>query len=109
VLYPYRCPRCRAIASSSRFTALGEQLPEICPHCGQFGGLERIVKVAVKKDTEAHFNHSLGRWVSNDREFNDGLKRAAEKSHNELGTSGDFVRVDVRDTDACGVTPEGLE
>jgi hypothetical protein len=56
-----------------------------------------------------HWNPTVGRYVTNERDFNDGLKRASEDATLTTGTEHDFQPVDLRDMDACGATGEGLE
>jgi hypothetical protein len=46
-----------------------------------------------------HFNHSVGKYVSNTRELRDELKRGAEKQSEDLGLEHNYVMADMRDRD----------
>jgi hypothetical protein len=59
-----------------------------------------------------HFNNSVGEFVTNKRQFYDGLKRQSEASSIRTGIEHDFQPVDptdMRDASAHGVTEEGLD
>jgi hypothetical protein len=59
-----------------------------------------------------HFNHSVGEWVSNKRQFYDSLKRKSEQSSIRTGMDVDLQPLtpsDMAEASAHGVTDEGLE
>lgn len=58
---------------------------------------------------QEHWNPTVGRYVANERDFNDGLKRASEAASLTTGMDHNYVPVDLRDREACGATEEGLE
>jgi DNA-directed RNA polymerase subunit RPC12/RpoP len=76
-----------------------------CPLCG--GRLRRDWRhVSVRRDMAPHFNHSLGAYVRNRTEFEDGLKRKSDETSERLGVEHRFRPVDH---DCVGATTEGLE
>lgn len=54
---------------------------------------------AFHKTVGEHFNHSVGKYVSNTRELKDELKRGAEKQSEDLGMDHNYVMADMRDHD----------
>lgn len=59
-----------------------------------------------------HFNHSVGEWVSNRRQFYDALKRKSDEQSIRRGQTIDYQPLDpsdMSDPSAHGVTDEGLE
>lgn len=65
-----------------------------------------------KPDTPEHFNHSVGRYVSNERELRDAIKRQSDEASERNGIEANLeflTRADMADPTAHGVTDEGLE
>ena len=59
-----------------------------------------------------HFNHSVGSYVSNERQLRDALKVASAEASNRLGMDHDFQYMspaDMADASSHGVTEEGLD
>jgi hypothetical protein len=56
-----------------------------------------------------HFNASLNRYVSGDRDFDEGLKRESERISIYQGSEARFERVDPTDKKALGVTEQGID
>jgi hypothetical protein len=59
-----------------------------------------------------HFNNSVGEFVSNKRQFYDGLKRQSEVQSIRTGVEHNYQPVDptdMADPSAHGVTDEGLD
>lgn len=56
---------------------------------------------SVRKSFAPHFNHSVGKYVSNERDFHDELKRAGDKN--------ETVYSPLAAGDIPGVTDEGMD
>lgn len=59
-----------------------------------------------------HFNHSVGSYVSNERQLRDALKVASQEASRRSGmdTNYEFMSpADMADAGSHGVTDEGLE
>lgn len=59
-----------------------------------------------------HFNHAVGSYVSNEREFRDALKVMSEEQSYRVGIDHEYEYLspaDMADASAHGVTEEGLE
>lgn len=103
--YQYKCARCRLV-----FTTLSRTDIPPCPVCQQPS--TRDFSFFFKPDTPEHFNHSVGTYVSNERELRDAIKRQSDESSERNGIEAnlEFVsRADMSDMSAHGVTEEGLE
>lgn len=92
----------------SGLTFLAEtRFPERCPVGHQPNHFRRQWSFAVHRQWEGHYNPSVGRFVSNPREFSDALKAASDTASEELGMEHRFRPLDPRDRDATRVTAEG--
>jgi hypothetical protein len=56
-----------------------------------------------------HYNPTVGRYVTGQRDFKDGLKRASESATLRTGTEHNYQPADLNDMAAVGATEEGLE
>jgi hypothetical protein len=59
-----------------------------------------------------HFNHSVGSFVSNERQLRDALKVASEEASHRSGMDTDYQFMspaDMADSSSHGVTDEGLD
>jgi DNA-directed RNA polymerase subunit RPC12/RpoP len=104
VEYAYRCTVCgKPHGSQSRS-------PHPCPFCG--ASARRLWSFNARPSMPDHFNHSLGRYVTNQRDLGDGFKRASDEASERMGIEHNFQpidRADMADPSAHGVTDEGLE
>jgi hypothetical protein len=107
MIYPYQCNSCGAEAHHANFSPIGGHLDLPCQCCG--GLMVRRASFQFRRSMAAHFNQSTGTYVSNEREFADGLKLASEEASARTGMDHNFIPVDVTDMKALGVTDEGLE
>lgn len=98
-IYAFRCRECGRTSESIR----RDVLP--C-NCG--GVLRRDFRFAFKPPTPAHFNHSVGAYVTNDRDFRDKLKEKSEEASARFGLDVSFAPIDYHDKASVGVTDEGL-
>lgn len=103
--YQYKCANCRVV-----FTTLSRTEIPPCPFCGNVS--TRDFSFFFKPDTPEHFNHSVGEYVSNERELRDALKRQSDEASERNGIEHNLEylsRSDMSDFGAHGVTEEGLE
>ena len=56
-----------------------------------------------------HFNHAVGKYVRNDREFNDALKRRAEENSIATGITHEYSRLDPGDAPSPRDATEAIE
>lgn len=63
--------------------------------------------VSFSRSFQPHFNHSVGKFVNNKREFSDELKRASESASLRTGIDHNYKPIEMNE--APGVTNEGLD
>lgn len=54
---------------------------------------------AFHRQIGGHFNQSVGKYVNNNRELRDELKRGSEEQSESLGLEHNYVMADMRDRD----------
>lgn len=103
--YQYKCPACRFILVTESRT----EIPP-CPVCGH--QTRRDFVFQVRTSTPEHFNHSVGAYVSNERELRDAFKRISDDQSERTGIEHNhefLTRAEMADGSAHGVTEEGLD
>lgn len=106
-VYEWRCPECRQAYATRR--PLGDTTPPTCPPC-QTPVKRRYSPFAIQIPMQEHYNHSVGAYITNERQFKDQLKIQSEAATLRTGLEHNFVPHDPRDAkDSLGVTDEGLE
>lgn len=106
--YSYFCEQCHYEDIDQQFMPLGQLLRNCqCPLCG--GRMRRGASFNFNRPMREHYNHSVGQFVGNERQFKDGLKRKSEEMSMRTGMEHNYQPVDVTDMKALGVTDEGLE
>lgn len=103
--FQYKCAQCQVI-----FTTLSRTDIPPCPVCEQQATRDYVFQ--FKPDIPEHFNHSIGRYVTNERELRDAIKRQSDEAseRNGIETNLEYLtRADMADPSAHGVTDEGLE
>lgn len=105
--YEYTCKPCQTVMPVVSTIADFDPDREVfCVHCNQPMG--RRFSMSFVPPMPGHFNNALGRYVSGERDFDDGLKRASDEATERNGIPHNYVKVDGRDHEAHGVTGEGL-
>lgn len=107
-LHAYRCRSCGA--GREDYTPISVSPPEDFPcSCGR--RQQRVFHPPVVfKGFEPHFNASVGRYVSSEREFRAELSRASEAMSQRTGMDHNYVPLEGPDArEAAGVTDEGLD
>lgn len=104
MIYGYRCRTCNLeVDSTERGNTLGA-----CPNCPT-GELRRLFVVRTETMVHEHYNATLNRVVSGNRDFDEGLKRESERVSLYTGMEHRFERVDPSDRAALGVTEQGID
>lgn len=73
------------------------------------GQIKRLFSFSTHMDMPDHFNTSTNSYVRNRSHFSDELKRMSEDATHYTGIEHNYTPVDYHDTEAIGVTPEGLD
>ena len=116
-IYGYECRECgQEYTSEYRGNVLMEdceccgEVPVACV-CGTDTPIKRKYSLAVHRPMHEHFNRSVGKPISSDRQFRDELKRKSEEQFLRTGIPADYVPSDPTETrkaaEASGY--EGLE
>lgn len=103
--YQYKCGSCRVV-----FTTLSRTEIPPCPVCKQPSRRDFVFQ--FRPDLPEHFNHSIGSYVSNERELRDAIKRKSDEASERNGIEHNLeflTRADLMDPSAHGVTDEGLD
>jgi rubredoxin len=108
--YQFRCPSCRAVYSIEG--SVRDDIPQSrpCPRCG-FGGSKRDYSFNLQPSFTEHFNHSLGEYVTNNRSFEDGLKRQSAMMSERMSQDVNYTPLspsEMAEASSHGVTEEGL-
>lgn len=100
-LYEFMCRTCgNRDTTMEQLQTLGE-----CPECG-VGEMKRKYSFAQKPMMQEHFNHTVGKRISDMKQFKDELKRGDEHYHSYTGIERRSAPIDFRDVK---VTSEGLD
>lgn len=88
-LYEYRCPECSiAYTSSTR----ANQLDTACS-CGH-PYLQRVWSVNVQRPMQEHFNHAVGKPISDPKQFASELSRLSDEHSARDGMEHRYVPTD---------------
>lgn len=104
-IYSYRCPTCRTEVSS---TQRGDRLSRVCRGCGSTEPLKRVYGFSYQPGMQEHFNTTVGKPVSSMQKFADELARASDRASEQTGIEHNYKPVEWGDTQALGVTNEGI-
>jgi hypothetical protein len=104
--YQYKCESCRVV-----FTTLSRTEIPPCPVCG-YKSQRDYSTFQARPSMPEHFNHAIGRPVTNMRDLRDALKRQSDEASERNGIEHNLefmTRAEMADPSAHGVTGEGLE
>lgn len=111
--YEYRCPTCATRATLNRSIHDPEPLPKSiltdCATCGHLSRYERRFSFSFQPPMAEHFNRAVSKPIHSMRQFRDELKRRSEERTLATGIEHNYVPVDMGDTEALGVTNEGID
>jgi len=105
-LYEYRCPECDSrVVSHQR----GDRLEADCPVC-ELPNVEhrRVFAVSLQRPMQEHFNSTVGKPISDMRQFKRELARKGAEYTERTGIETNYQPVDMGDRKALGVTDDGL-
>lgn len=99
-LYEWKCVRCGFVCETF------EQSAGACPQCGD--RMKRKYSVAVKPMFHAHFNWSVGEYVTSMQDFKDKLSRKGDAQSERLGIEHRYRAVDHGDKEALGIQSDDV-
>ncbi len=102
-LFEYRCPIGHTRLAQHREDAVlcGSDCSEIA---------RRHFSFNISAGIQSHYNNAVGKYVNNEREFRDELKRAADRQSEAMGYSATYDYVDPGDIRSkAKITDEGLD
>lgn len=106
--YKFQCPECGVLYRET-LPVTQRDVDLTCDSCPDAPFLERVFSFAYKSPLQEHFNVSTGSYVTSERTLKDEMKRASDERSERLGFDHSFTPVDPRETEALGVTEEGLD
>jgi len=56
-----------------------------------------------------HYNHTVGKPISDPKQFKEELKRSSERESERTGRTVNYVPVDLNDKESLRVTDEGMD
>lgn len=104
-VYEWRCKSCGTISASLIYGTIPP-----CEVCSlSTSRMVRRYSFHTITSFQPHFNASLGRWVTSQADFNEGLKHASEAATARTGIPHNFTPAESADRDRFGITPEAVE
>ena len=105
-IYLYRCHGCGA--HGEKWQKHTDDPLVDCPEC-QSPALRRVYSFAVTTVMHEHYNHTVGKAISDPKQFKEELRRASEKEAERIGKTVNYVPVDLSDKESLRVTDEGMD
>jgi hypothetical protein len=113
ILYGYQCREC-----GQEYTSEYQGSVLMIPCCTDHGMVEfrcdcgsavkRKYSLAVHRPMHEHFNQSVGKPISSDRQFRDELKRKSEEQFLRTGIPADYQPVDPEVARAAVEQSQGM-
>jgi hypothetical protein len=97
------------VCMCGRQLTTGSREPPRCPGDGLTMRREWNTFAHHRTDMQAHYNHSVGKVISNQAQFRSELHRKGDEMSERLGFAHQYEPVDIRDKEACGVTDDGAD
>lgn len=105
-MYEYKCPECGGRRKSHQ---RGNKLMFKQPcDCGYEGFFKRVFGFALKPIMHEHFNHTVGKPISDMKQMRSELDRASDEATRQTGIEHRFRPVEYGDAAAVGATAEGI-
>lgn len=104
-IYEYRCPECATRVTS---TSRANTLPGPCHACAFPGPLRRVFSFAFKPIMHSHFNNTVGKPISDIKQFRSELSRKSDEATEQTGIPHNFQPIEAGDHAALGATNEGI-
>lgn len=105
MIYAYRCVSCGFKTDRTTRPAAP------CPSCGSLMKRDYSFTQFSPPVFQPHFNYSIGRYVSSQKDFDDQLKSHSDSYSERLGLTANFQSIhpaDLSTPEAFGATDEGL-
>lgn len=93
-LYEYRCTHCSTAYSDFE---RANRIERYCNKCEGTTTWQRVWAVSIHRPMQEHFNHSVGKPISDPRQHADELKRASEAATLATGIEHNYVPIDYAD------------
>ena len=105
-VYLYRCHECGV--HGEKWQRHTDDHLLTCPECDA-DALKRVYSFAMRAIMHEHFDHTVGKVISDPRQFKEELSRASEKEAERTGRKVNYVPVDLGDRESLRVTEEGMD
>lgn len=99
-VFDFQCVECGKVLEHNYST-----YPYPCSLCS--GRMKRKFQVAIKKTFTPHYNSAVGKYISNEHEFREELRRKSDETSESSGTEHNYTMVDLRDKP--GVTEDAAD
>jgi hypothetical protein len=113
MIYAYKCRTCGLeVDYFQPMDTLGPCTTAITTDSGTLkcpGELRRLFVVNMEPVMQEHFNATVNKPISSNRQFDDELRRQSERVSLYQGSEARFERVDPTDKAALGVTDQGID
>lgn len=105
-VYLYRCRGCQT--HGEKFQHHNDDPMLDCPDCGK-PMLRRVYSFKPAKVMHEHFNHTVGKVISDKKQFAAELDRKSAEMTERTGTPHNYVPVDLSDKESLRVSDEGMD
>lgn len=106
--YEYKCVNCGARRVTATHSSGELIFRQDCPSCGVTSRAKRVFSFAFKPIMHEHFNHTIGRPISDMKQFRSELDRASDEASRTTGIEHRYKPVEWGDAAAVGATNEGI-
>lgn len=90
MIYEWKCKNCQTIHELSVYSS---STPIQCSCGGELKRFFGSVQLNTSSAFKPHFNHSVGEYVSNERDFRSALARKADENSLRTGTDHHYVPI----------------
>lgn len=110
-LFDFKCVQCGLYCESH----VNESQIWSCPRCyvvhTERSPLRKVIRKAPSMPPmwHGHFNHSIGQYITDRKQFKEGLYVKQEEATERFDWQQSFIEVDPNDRDSLGITDEGLD
>lgn len=105
-IYEYRCYI--VCGDIDIFQKISDEPLKDCPECGH--PVRRVYgSIKMAPVMQEHFNHSVGKLISDPKQFDAELKRKSEEMTERTGMKHNYVAADMSDQTALKATDEGMD
>lgn len=105
-VYSYRCRGCQV--NGEKWQKHTDDPLLVCPECGK-ATLRRVYSFKPGRVTHEHFNHTVGKVISDQKQFKSELDRKSEEMTERTGIPHNYVPVDLSDRESLRVNDDGMD